>query len=270
MILHPPQYPKRKAIKLIANNAVNDHQLIRYSRHILLPEIDIEGQEKLNRSHVLIVGMGGLGSPAAMYLAASGIGYLTLCDGDQVDLTNLQRQIIHHTESIGLAKVDSAKQVLTKINPGIDVTVIPQRIESAALRALLQNVDIVVDASDNFSTRHQINQACVKYKKPLISGAVTRFNGQVTVFDTRYSNSPCYHCLYPFEGESDDMPCAVMGVFSPLVGIIGCIQAAETIKTLLNIGDNLQGRLQLLDGLTMSWRSVKLHKDPYCMVCKNA
>ena len=165
MILHPPQHPKRKAIKLIANNAVNDHQLIRYSRHILLPEIDIEGQEKLNRSHVLIVGMGGLGSPAAMYLAASGIGYLTLCDGDQVDLTNLQRQIIHHTESIGLAKVDSAKQVLTKINPGIDVTVIPQRIESVALRALLQNVDIVVDASDNFSTRHQINQACVKYKK---------------------------------------------------------------------------------------------------------
>jgi len=249
---------------------VDDQQLIRYSRHILLPEIDIEGQEKLNRSHVLIVGMGGLGSPIAMYLAASGIGKITICDGDQVDLTNLQRQIIHHSESIGLAKVDSAKQTLNRINPEVQIVEISHRVESKELQSLIQNVDVVIDASDNFSTRHQINQTCVKYKKPLISGAVARFNGQVTVFDLRHHDSPCYHCLYPNEGESEDMPCAVMGVFSPLVGIIGCIQAAETIKTLLNIGHNLNGRLLLLDGLTMNWRSINLLKDRACTVCAAA
>lgn len=247
---------------------MNDQQLLRYSRHILLPEIDIEGQEKLTRSHVLIIGMGGLGSPAAMYLAASGVGEMTICDGDHVELANLQRQIIHRTESIGLAKVDSAKHTLNQINPEITVNVITRRVESAELRSLVENADGVVDASDNFSTRHQINQACVEYKKPLISGAVTRFTGQVAVFDLRNYNSPCYHCLYPDEGESGDMPCTVMGVFSPLVGIIGCIQATETIKTLLNIGNNLNGRLLRVDGLTMQWQVANMHKDPHCSICR--
>lgn len=246
---------------------MDDHQLLRYSRHILLPQIDIAGQEKLNQSHVLIIGAGGLGSPAAMYLAASGIGHLTICDGDQVDLTNLQRQIIHDSNSIGLAKVQSAKQSLAGINPRINVTAIQQHIDAEKLSGIVPQVDAVIDASDNFSTRHQVNQACVTYKKPLISGAAIRFDGQISVFDLSRTASPCYHCLFPIDGEPQDMPCATMGVFSPLVGIIGSMQAAETIKILLGIGESLNGRLQLLDGLTMNWRSIRLHKDPACPVC---
>jgi molybdopterin/thiamine biosynthesis adenylyltransferase len=246
---------------------VDDHQLLRYSRHILLPQIDIAGQEKLDQSHVLIIGAGGLGSPAAMYLAASGIGHLTICDGDQVDLTNLQRQIIHDSGSIGLAKVQSAKQSLARINPGINITTVQQHVDAEKLSEIVPQVDAVIDASDNFSTRHQVNQACVTYKKPLISGAAIRFDGQVSVFDLRHPGSPCYHCLFPIDGEPQDMPCATMGVFSPLVGIIGSMQAAETIKILLGIGESLNGRLQLLDGLTMNWRSIKLPKDPACPVC---
>jgi molybdopterin/thiamine biosynthesis adenylyltransferase len=246
---------------------VNDNQLLRYSRHILLPQIDIRGQEKLNQSSVLIVGAGGLGSPVALYLAASGIGNLIICDGDQVDLTNLQRQIIHDNTSIGSAKVLSAKQSLIRINPEINVFTVQERVDAKKLLQLAAKVDAVVDASDNFSTRYHINQACVIYKKPLISGAAVRFEGQVSVFDLRDTSSPCYHCLYPMDGNHEDMPCAIMGVFSPLVGIIGCMQAAETIKILLNIGESLNGRLQLLDGLTMDWRSIRLYKDPACPVC---
>lgn len=246
---------------------MDDHQLLRYSRHILLPQIDIAGQEKLDQSHVLIIGAGGLGSPAAMYLAASGIGHLTICDGDQVDLTNLQRQIIHDSNSIGLAKVQSAKQSLAGINPRINVTAVQQHIDAEKLSGIVPQVDAVIDASDNFSTRHQVNQACVTYKKPLISGAAIRFDGQISVFDLSRTASPCYHCLFPIDGEPQDMPCATMGVFSPLVGIIGSMQAAETIKILLGIGESLNGRLQLLDGLTMNWRSIRLHKDPACPVC---
>ncbi|SFE36880.1 molybdopterin-synthase adenylyltransferase MoeB [Nitrosomonas sp. Nm166] len=246
---------------------MNDNQLLRYSRHILLSQIDIEGQEKLNQSSVLIVGAGGLGSPVAMYLAASGVGNLIICDGDQVDLTNLQRQIIHNSDSIGQAKVLSAKQSLVKINPEVNVIAIQEHVDAIKLRQLAAEVDAVVDASDNFSTRYHVNYACVLHKKPLISGAAVRFDGQVSVFDLRYSNSPCYHCLYPADGRHEDMPCAVMGVFSPLVGIIGCMQAAETLKILLNIGESLNGRLLLLEGLTMNWRSIKLHKDPACPVC---
>lgn len=246
---------------------MNDNQLLRYSRHILLPQIDITGQEKLNQSRVLIVGAGGLGSPIALYLAASGVGNLIICDGDRVDLTNLQRQIIHDSDSIGLAKVLSAKQSLIRINPEINVITIQEQVDAAKLLQLVAEVDAVVDASDNFSTRHHVNQACVTHKKPLISGAAVRFDGQVSVFDLRHADSPCYHCLYPVNGEQEDMPCAIMGVFSPLVGIIGCMQAAETLKILLNIGESLNGRLQLLDSLTMNWRSIKLHKDPVCAVC---
>ncbi|MBL0011516.1 MAG: molybdopterin-synthase adenylyltransferase MoeB [Nitrosomonas sp.] len=247
---------------------MNDNQLLRYSRHILLPQIDIAGQEKLNQSRVLIVGAGGLGSPVALYLAASGVGNLIICDGDQVDLTNLQRQIIHDSNSIGLAKVLSAKQTLTRINPEVNVITIQEQVGATQLLQLAKEVDAVVDASDNFSTRYYVNQACVTQKKPLISGAVVRFEGQVSVFDLRHANSPCYHCLYPITtGEQEDMPCAIMGVFSPLVGIIGCMQASETLKILLNIGESLNGRLQLLDSLAMNWRTIKLHKDPVCPVC---
>lgn len=246
---------------------MNDDQLLRYSRHILLPQIDIAGQEKLSRSRVLIVGAGGLGSPAALYLAASGVGNLIICDGDRVDLTNLQRQIIHRNDAIGLAKVLSAKQTLHAINPEITVTAIGEHVDAAHLLELVPEVDAVVDASDNFGTRHAINRACVAHQKPLISGAAVRFEGQISIFDLRTTHSPCYHCLYPDIGNQDDMPCAIMGVFSPLVGIIGCMQAAETLKLVLNIGQNLNGRLQLLDGLTMNWRTIRIPKDPACAVC---
>ncbi len=247
---------------------MNDRQLLRYSRHILLPEIDISGQERLLKSHILIVGAGGLGSPAAFYLAASGIGKLTICDGDAVDLTNLQRQILHPTAATGLSKAKSAQHTLNQANPDIDVVAISKYLQDEQLFQLVSESDAVIDASDNFETRHNINKACVQYQKPLISGAAIRFEGQVSVFDLRSQNSPCYHCLYSNEGETDDPPCSVMGVFSPLVGIIGSIQAAETLKILLNIGTTLNGRLQLLNGLTMTWRTIRIRKDTHCAVCR--
>ena len=246
---------------------MNDDQLLRYSRHILLPQIGIQGQEKLITSCALIIGLGGLGSPVAMYLAASGIGKLILCDNDNVDLTNLQRQTIHNSETIGIPKVQSAIKAIRKINPEINVTTVQEYIDEQWLQKLVTKADVVIDASDNFSTRHTINKTCVTYKKPLVSGAAIRFNGQVSVFNLNCSTSPCYHCLYSKDGSNEDMHCAVMGVFSPLVGIVGCMQAAEAIKILLNIGKTLDGRLMLLDGLTMEWRTVKLNKDPACAVC---
>lgn len=250
---------------------MDDQQLLRYSRHILLPQIDVSGQEKLNQSHALIIGLGGLGSPAALYLAASGVGTLTLCDGDEVDLTNLQRQIIHDTDSIGLAKTASAQQTLKRINP--EIKVVPHQIHAAEdkLSQLVAHADVVIDGSDNFTTRHQVNKACVRHKKPLVSGAVIRFEGQITVFDQRQPNSPCYHCLYPIEvSDNDEVNCANMGVFSPLAGIIGSMQAAEALKVLLGLGQTLNGRLQILDGLSMAWREVKLNKDPACTVCASS
>lgn len=246
---------------------MNDDQLLRYSRHILLPQIGILGQEKLTRSRVLIVGLGGLGSPVAMYLAASGIGELVICDNDNVDLTNLQRQTIHNTETIGISKVQSATKAIAKINPEINVVPVQEYVDEKRLQKLVKEVDIVVDASDNFATRHTINQVCVTYKKPLVSGAAIRFNGQISVFNLTNNASPCYHCLFSKDGSNEDMHCATMGVFSPLVGAIGCMQAMETIKILLDIGTTLNGRLMLLDGLTMEWRSIKLNKDPECTIC---
>jgi molybdopterin/thiamine biosynthesis adenylyltransferase len=246
---------------------MNDDQLLRYSRHILLPQIGILGQEKLIKSRALIIGLGGLGSPVAMYLAASGVGELILCDNDNVDLTNLQRQTIHNSETIGMSKVRSATKAIAKINPEISVVPIQEYVDERRLQKLVKEVDIVIDASDNFSTRHATNQVCVTHKKPLVSGAAIRFNGQVSVFDLSNSASPCYHCLFSKDGSNEDMHCATMGVFSPLAGIIGCMQAAEAIKILLNIGKTLNGRLMLLDGLTMEWRSIKLNKDPECAIC---
>jgi molybdopterin/thiamine biosynthesis adenylyltransferase len=246
---------------------MDDNQLLRYSRHILLPQIGIEGQEKLLGAHALIIGAGGLGSPAALYLAASGVGKITICDGDNVDLTNLQRQIAHFTHSLGTNKATSAQRTLAAINPEINITAIPQRVEGAELNHLIAQSDVVLDASDNFATRHAINRACVVHAKPLVSGAAIRFDGQVAVFDLRAPSSPCYHCLFPEEGGEEGERCAVMGVFAPLVGIIGSTQAAEALKILCGAGQPLNGRLLLLDGLQMEWRSIRLKKDPACPVC---
>lgn len=249
---------------------MNDDQLLRYSRHILLPQIGILGQEELIKSRALIIGLGGLGSPAAMYLASSGVGELILCDNDNVDLTNLQRQAIHNSETIGMPKVQSATKAIAKINPEISVVAIQEYVDEEKLHKLVTKADVVIDASDNFVTRHAINQVCVTHRKPLVSGAAIRFTGQISVFDLSSSASPCYHCLFSKDGSNEDMHCATMGVFSPLVGIIGCMQAAEAIKILLNIGRTLNGRLMLLDGLTMEWRSIKLNKDPACAICGNS
>ncbi|MCE5181299.1 MAG: molybdopterin-synthase adenylyltransferase MoeB [Betaproteobacteria bacterium] len=246
---------------------MDDNQLLRYSRHILLPQIGIEGQEKLLGAHVLIVGAGGLGSPAALYLAAAGVGTITLCDGDSVDLTNLQRQIAHFTHSLGNNKAQSAQHTLAAINPEIRVIAIPHRIEGAELDLRVSQADAVLDASDNFATRHAVNRACVAHKKPLVSGAAIRFDGQISTFDLRDPASPCYHCLFPEAGGGEEDRCSTMGVFAPLVGIIGSMQAAETLKILAHIGQPLNGRLLLLDGLQMEWRSIRLKKDPACPVC---
>ncbi len=246
---------------------MDDNELLRYSRHILLPEIEIDGQQKLLDSAALIIGAGGLGAPVSLYLASSGVGHLTICDDDSVDLTNLQRQIVHFTDSIGERKVESARRTLSRINPQTDVTAIAERVTGSRLEELVQHADVIVDCSDNFATRHAINRACVRHAKPLVSGAGIRFDGQVSVFDLRKPDSPCYHCLFPETGDVEEMRCAIMGVFAPLVGIIGSIQAAEALKLLMGVGRNLTGRLLLLDALAMEWRSVRLQKDPLCAVC---
>lgn len=247
---------------------MNDDQLLRYSRHILLTQFGIEGQEKIARAHALIVGAGGLGSPVALYLASAGVGALTICDNDAVDLTNLQRQIVHRNDAIGTPKAQSAQKTLASINPEVRVEALVERVGGARLRELVQASDIVLDCCDNFATRHALNRACVDACKPLVSGAATRFDGQVTVFDLRAAQAPCYHCLFPEHGgENQDTPCAVMGVFAPLVGIIGSIQAAEALKLIAGIGESLNGRLLLLDALTMEWRTVRLKRDPACAVC---
>lgn len=248
---------------------MNDEQLLRYSRHILLPEIGIAGQATLLRAHVLIVGAGGLGSPVALYLAASGVGTLTIADGDNVELTNLQRQIAHTTQAIGQNKAQSAQSTMESLNPEVTVNPIEQRLTADALMSLVAEVDVVVDASDNFATRHAINRACVAHKKPLVSGAALRFDGQVSVFDLRAPQNPCYACLFPESAINEDTRCADSGVFSPLVGIVGTIQAAETLKCLLDIGETLNGRLLLIEGLTMNCRAINLSKDPRCAVCGN-
>ena len=246
---------------------MNDDQLLRYSRHILLPQLGIEGQEKFRRAHALVVGAGGLGSPVALYLAAAGVGTLTICDGDAVDITNLQRQIVHRSDAIGVSKAESARQTLATINPEVEVNALAERVTGARLEELVAGSGIVLDCSDNFATRHAINRACVAHRKPLVSGAGVRFDGQVAVFDLREAQSPCYHCLFPEHGDNEDMRCAVMGVFAPLVGIIGATQAAEALKLIAGIGESLNGRLLLLDSLAMEWRTVRLERDPACAVC---
>lgn len=246
---------------------MNDQQLLRYSRHILLPQIAYEGQEKLLHARTLIVGAGGLGSPVALYLAAAGVGHLVLCDFDQVDLTNLQRQVIHTTQAIGSNKAVSAQRTLQAINPEVEVVPVSRKSTEEEFAELASQADVVIDCSDNFSTRYALNRVCVRLGKPLVSGAAIGFEGQVTVFDLRRQESPCYHCLFPDTAADGEMRCAENGVFAPLVGMIGTTQAAETLKLLMGIGDSLQGRLLLLDALAMEWRSIRFARDPGCAVC---
>ncbi len=244
---------------------MNDEQLLRYSRQIMLPDVDIEGQEKLLSARVLIIGLGGLGSPVAMYLAAAGVGKLVLADFDSVDLTNLQRQIAHTGARIGVNKAVSAAQSLYELNPQVAVNCIDKILDADNLAGQVQQADVVVDCTDNFQTRFAINAACVAAQVPLVSGAAIRLEGQVAVFDARNGQSPCYRCLY--EEGNDDATCAANGVLAPLVGIIGSMQALETIKLICGFGTGLTGRLLLLDARHMQWREMKLPKDPYCPVC---
>lgn len=245
---------------------MNDEQLLRYSRHIMLPEVDIEGQERLIEAKVLIVGLGGLGSPVAMYLAASGVGELWLADHDEVDLSNLQRQIAHTTERIGEPKVMSAAAALRALNPETRIVPLVEKLSGEALTARVREVDLVVDATDNFSVRYAINRACVDTRTPLVSGAAIRLEGQVAVFDPREPSSPCYRCLYSVS-EDEQLSCAASGVLAPLVGVIGSMQALETVKLLAGIGRTLAGRLLLFDASTSQWREMKLPRDPECPVC---
>ncbi|MDD2741058.1 MAG: molybdopterin-synthase adenylyltransferase MoeB [Rhodocyclaceae bacterium] len=246
---------------------MTDEQLLRYSRHILLDALGIEGQQGILNSHALVIGAGGLGSPAALYLASAGMGKITLVDNDTVDFTNLQRQILHIQDRVGMPKVASGKIALTAMNPEIEIVALQQRLSGEALDTLVASADIVLDCTDNFATRHAINRACVHHRKPLVSGAAVRFDGQISVYDLRRDDSPCYHCLFPEGEDVEETRCATMGVFAPLTGIIGTMQAAEALKLAANIGESLTGRLLLLDTLEMEWRSVKFKKDPGCAVC---
>ena len=245
---------------------MNDEQLLRYSRQIMLPQVDVSGQEKLLGTRALIVGAGGLGSAASMYLAAAGIGHLVIADHDVVELSNLQRQLLHRDKTIGQQKAVSASDTLTTINPDMQVTAITQRLQGDRLDTEVTQADVVLDCSDNFDTRFAVNRACVTHKTPLVTGAAIRLEGQLASFDSRDENSPCYNCLYK-EGEDEDQTCSENGVLSPIVGVIGSLQALEALKTILCLGENLCGRLVVFDGLTHEWRTLKLKRDPACPTC---
>ena len=246
---------------------MDDAQLLRYSRHILLDEIGIEAQQRLLAATVLVLGAGGLGSPAALYLAAAGVGTLLLADSDTVDATNLQRQILHRESSIGQPKVLSGRRALNELNPGVEVIALGDRLQGAALASAVARCDVALDCTDSFATRHALNRACVRHRVPLVSGAAIRFDGQLAVFDARRADSPCYHCLFPETDEVDAVQCATMGVFAPLTGIIGTMQAAEALKLAGGFGEPAVGRLQMLDALTMRWTEVRVPRDPGCPVC---
>jgi len=248
---------------------VKDEELLRYSRHILLNEIGIEGQEKISNSHALIIGAGGLGSPVALYLASAGVGHITIVDNDSVDMTNLQRQIAHTMSRVDQPKVLSAQTAMAAINPHVLVTPIMARADAALLDTLVAQADVVLDCCDNFATRHAINAACVKHQKPLVSGAAIRFDGQVCVYDPRDPSSPCYACVFPPDTTFEETRCATMGVFAPLVGIIGSMQAAEALKLLSGAGRPLTGRLLMLDGRSMEFTEVRIGRHANCPVCSN-
>jgi molybdopterin/thiamine biosynthesis adenylyltransferase len=246
---------------------MNDNQLLRYSRHILLDEIGIEGQEKILAAHALVIGAGGLGSPAAYYLASAGIGKITLIDNDTVDLTNLQRQILHTTERVGQPKAQSGKLALERINPEVEIVALTERAEGERLNELVRSATVVLDCSDNFATRHAVNRACVAGKVPLVSGAAIRLDGQISVFDPRRPDAPCYACLFPPDQQFEETLCSTMGVFAPLVGIIGTMQAAEALKIVAGVGESLAGKLLLLDARTMEWTGIKVARNTDCPVC---
>ena len=248
---------------------MNEHQLNRYSRHILLKEMGIAGQEKILAAHALVIGAGGLGSPACYYLASSGIGKITLVDDDIVDLTNLQRQILHTGDRIGESKAFSGKKTLNALNPNVDITALHERPNEQRLNELAQTATVVLDCTDNFATRYTINKICVANRLPLISGAVLQFDGQVSVYDMRHDNAPCYSCLFPADQPFQDRKASQYGVFAPIVGIIGTIQAAEALKVIAGIGKSLMGSLLLLDGLKMTWTQIELDRNPSCPICCN-
>ena len=246
---------------------MNDTQLLRYSRHILLDEIGIEGQQRILDSHALVIGAGGLGSPVALYLGTAGVGTITLVDNDSVDLTNLQRQIAHRMDRVGQPKAESAAQSIRAINPEVNVVTRVLRADAASLDALVAQADVVLDCSDNFATRHAVNAACVRHAKPLVSGAAIGFDAQISVYDTRDAAHPCYACVFPPEAAFEDVRCATMGVFAPLVGIIGSMQAAEALRLLAGVGSSLAGRLQMLDARTMEWNEIRIPRQAGCKVC---
>lgn len=246
---------------------MDDDQLLRYSRHILLNEIGIEGQERILGAHALIIGAGGLGSPVALYLGSAGVGHITIVDDDVVDVTNLQRQIAHTMDRVGQAKTASAQAAVEAINPLVKVTTITKRADAALLSELVAKADVVVDCSDNYKTRHAINAACFSHRKPLVSGAAIRFDGQVSVFDSRQEQSPCYACVFPPDDSFEETRCATMGVLAPMVGIIGAMQAAEVLKLLSGAGQSLTGRMLMLDGLAMEWNEIRVGRDASCLVC---
>ena len=246
---------------------MNDDQLLRYSRHILLDEVGVEGQQRLLDAHALIVGAGGLGSPVALYLAASGVGHITIADHDVVDLTNLQRQIAHSTARVGQPKVASAREAMLALNPDTRITALTQRLDATALDAQLPDVDVVIDCCDNFATRQAVNAACVRHRVPLVSGAAIRLDGQLAVYDPRQSDSPCYACIFPPDAEPEEVRCATMGVLAPLVGVVGTMQALEALKLLAGMGSRLIGRLQMIDGRGLEITEMKLARNPTCRVC---
>ncbi len=246
---------------------MNDDDLLRYSRHILLDDIGVEGQARLLAAHALVIGAGGLGSPVALYLGTAGVGRITLVDHDDVDLTNLQRQIAHNLARVGMPKAESARTAMLAINPTLDVRPIRARADAAMLDTLVAEADVVLDCSDNFATRQAVNAACVRHARPLVAGAAIRFDGQVSVYDTRQPDAPCYACIFPPEATTEEAHCALMGVFAPLVGIIGTTQAAEALKLLAGVGESLAGRLLMLDARSMHWDEIRLARQPGCPVC---
>ncbi|WP_199265054.1 HesA/MoeB/ThiF family protein [Alcaligenes faecalis] len=249
---------------------MEDQQLLRYARHILLDEFGVEAQERILASRILVVGAGGLGSPVVAYLAASGVGSIILVDDDQVELSNLQRQIAHTTDRLGWDKVESAKLHIEQLNPEVKVTTVVQRLDEAGLMHWVQQVDLVLDCCDNFATRHAINRACVALRKPLVSGAAIRFSGQVSTYDLRQPEAPCYHCLFPEADDVEELRCATTGVLSPLLGMVGSAQAVEALKLLGGFGEPLVGRLLSVDAFNMNWHTVRFRKDPACPVCSSA
>ena len=249
------------------NDGLSDEQLLRYSRHILLDELGVDGQQRLLEGHALVIGAGGLGSPVALYLGTAGVGTITLVDHDTVDLTNLQRQIAHNLSRVGQAKVKSAAQSIAAINPEVRVVALQERADAQRLDTLVAAADVVVDCCDNFVTRQAVNAACVAHRKPLVSGAAIGFDGQISVYDTRGGEHPCYACIFPPETTFEEVRCATMGVFAPLVGIIGTMQAAEALKLLAGVGQSLAGRLQMLDARTMEWHEIRVARAAHCPVC---